>query len=79
MAFVHGKNTTVIVGKFNITGNYNSVSVTFNRQTVTTTVFGDADDTSIAGIGSGSVALGGLWDNTNLTGSDFLLDSAMDG
>ena len=79
MAFVHGKNTTVIVGKFNITGNYNSVSASFNRQTVITTVFGNADDTSIAGIGSGSVALGGLWDNTAVTGSDVLLDAAMDG
>lgn len=79
MAFVHGKNTKVLVGKYNITGNYNSVSVTFTRQTVITTVFGNDDDTSIAGIGSGSVALGGLWDNTDVTGSDFLLDAAMDG
>ena len=79
MAFVHGKKVKVLVGEFDITGHYNSCTVTFTRQTVITTVFGDDDDTSIAGIGSGSVALGGLWDNTDVTGSDFLLNAAMDG
>ena len=79
MAFVHGKKVKVLVGEFDITGHYNSCTVTFARQTVNTTVFGDDDDTSIAGIGSGSLSLGGLWDNTDLTGSDFLLDAARDG
>ncbi len=79
MAFVSGKQTKVLVGQYNITGHYNSCSVSFNRQTVNTTVFGDDDDTFIAGIGSGSVALGGLWVNTDVTGSDFLLDAAMNG
>ena len=79
MAFVHGKDTRVLIGQYDLTGFFNQASASFNRQTVDTTVFGQDDETSMAGLGSGSVSLGGLWDNTAVSGSDVLLDAAMDG
>ena len=79
MAFVHGKNTKVLIGQYDLTGYFNQASASFERQTVSTTVFGLDDHTFISGLGGGSIALGGLWDNTAVSGSDVLLDAALDG
>jgi hypothetical protein len=79
MAFVHGKNTKVLVGEYDLTGFFDSASAAFTREMAATTVFGLDDHTYLPGIGSGSVTLGGLWDNTAVSGSDVLLDAALDG
>ena len=62
MAFQHGKATAVIGDEIALTGYLNQVQATGSVQTVTTTVFGLDDETFIAGNGSGSLSMSGLFD-----------------
>jgi hypothetical protein len=81
MAFVHGKDTAVFAGIYDLSGFFNQATVSKSRQVVSTDVFGAAGDakTFIAGLGEGTVALGGLLDTTATTGSDPVLNAALDG
>ncbi len=79
MAAVHGKNTAILVGQYDISTYFNQVSIAKDVQAVSVDTFGSDDHAFIAGLGSGSISLGGLWDNTATSGSDAILDAALDG
>lgn len=64
MAFQHGKATAVIGDEIALTGYLNQISVSGSVQTVSTTVFGLDDETYLAGLGSGSLSMNGLFDGT---------------
>ena len=76
MAFQHGKATAVIGDEIALTGYLNQVQATGSVQTVSTTVFGLDDETFIAGLGSGSLSLSGLFDG-GANASDVEFNSAL--
>jgi len=79
MAAVHGKNTKILLGQYDVSTYFNQVSVSKNVQSVSVDTFGGDDHAFIAGLGTGSISLGGLWDNTASSGSDAVLAAALDG
>jgi hypothetical protein len=79
MAFVHGSDTKLFAGIYDISNMFNQVTLSTSRQVVSSDVFGNDDHTFVAGIGEGSVSLGGIWDDTATSGSDALLYTALSG
>ena len=79
MAAIHGKNTAILVGQYDLSAYFNQVSISKDVQTVSVDTFGNSDHAYIAGLGSGSISLGGLFDSTASSGSDEVLSTALDG
>lgn len=75
MAFVHGKDSDLVVDSTNISQYTDSVSVDRSVDTAETSAFGDDDKTFIAGLEDGSFSLSGHWDTTG----DAALDGTFDG
>jgi hypothetical protein len=78
MAFIHGKNTNVLVDEFDLTAYLNQGSVSKKAQAVKTTVFGLDDHTYIGGLEEGSASLGGLFDGA-ASAVDEVLNTALGG
>jgi hypothetical protein len=64
MAFQHGSNAYVTIDGTNVTAYCDSQSLDQMVDLAETTVFGNDDKTSIAGLKSGSISVGGHWDPT---------------
>lgn len=64
MAFVHGSDTLILGQELALTGYLDQFGVTRDSQAVDVTTFGNNDRNFIAGIGSGSMNVGGLFDAT---------------
>ncbi len=79
MAFVHGKGTRILIGEYDLSGYFNQVSISKDVQAVSVDTFGNNDHAFIAGLSGGTIALGGLFDSTASTGSDEVLNAALDG
>lgn len=66
MSFVHGSDTFILGQEFALTGFLDQFGVTRESQAVDVTTFGNNDRNYIAGIGSGSMNVGGLFDRTGI-------------
>lgn len=64
MAFTHGKNAYVSMDATNVTAYCDTQSLDRVIALAATTAFGDNDDTSIAGVRSHTISIGGHWDPT---------------
>ena len=62
MAAVHGSDAVVIGDEIALTGFLNNTTVTSSVQTVNVTAFGNNSEVFLAGVGSGSLALAGMFD-----------------
>jgi hypothetical protein len=62
MAFVHGKNTGVLVGAYDLSAFFNSAQVGKTVDAAEVTTFGKDDKVYLAGQEDGSLSLGGFFD-----------------
>ena len=62
MAFIHGKDTVVLLGKDNVTSYFHEHSAAVEVEMHDSTVYGKSAKTYVAGLIDGTVSLGGLWD-----------------
>jgi hypothetical protein len=62
MAAVHGSKGSVLLDEFDVSSYFTQASVVKQAQTVNVTTFGNDDKLYIAGQGSGSLSLNGVWD-----------------
>ena len=62
MAFIAGKNSDVLFGAFDLTSYFNNLSFSRETNAITTTMFGDDNESYIAGIDSATLDLSGLFD-----------------
>jgi hypothetical protein len=75
MAFVHGSNATLSIDGNAVTAYCDSQSLDQVVDLAETTVFGNDDKTSIAGLKGATISIGGHWDPT----LDGYMDAADDG
>jgi hypothetical protein len=61
MASIHGKNISVLLGGYDISGYLNDISVPREADTVDVSTFGASNKQYIAGLADGSVSGGGFW------------------
>ena len=76
MAFLHGKNITVLANDTNLSSFLNDASVTYNAETAETTAFGDSAKTYIIGLSDGTISLSGMYEGS-ATGFDTAITSAL--
>ena len=62
MAFIAGKNSGVLFGAFDLTSYFNSFSFSKETSAISTTMFGDDNESYISGIDTASLDLSGLFD-----------------
>lgn len=62
MAFVHGKNTAVLLNAFDLSAYLNSADQTITVETAETTCFGSSAKSYIPGLRDGTVSVGGYFD-----------------
>ena len=75
MAYSHGKNAEVQVGKFNLGQYLRDITISFDQDTAETSTFGDSAKEFIVGMKNCTIAMSGLFDNTATTGSDALMNT----
>ena len=64
MAFIHGKNTAVLIDEFDVSAFFNSADVAATTETAETTTFGNSAKTYIAGLRDATLSLGGMFDGS---------------
>ena len=62
MAFIHGKNTGVVVGGGNLSSFFNEASASQDVETAETTAFGSTAKTYIIGLKDGTMSVSGMFD-----------------
>ena len=62
MAFIHGKDTVVLLGKDNVTTYFSEHTASVEVDMHDTTVYGKSAKTYLPGLIDGTVSLSGLWD-----------------
>ena len=62
MAFIAGKNSGVLFGAFDLTSYFNSFSCSRDTNAISTTMFGDDNESYIAGIDTSQIDISGLFD-----------------
>jgi hypothetical protein len=62
MAFIHGKNTGVVVGGGNLSAFFNEASASQDVETAETTAFGSSAKTYIIGLKDGTMSVSGMFD-----------------
>ena len=62
MAFIAGKNSGVLFGAFDLTSYFNNFSFSRDTNAITTTMFGDDNESYIAGIDTSQIDISGLFD-----------------
>jgi hypothetical protein len=70
MAFVHGKNTKVLVNQYDLSGFLNNVDLTWECDTPESTVFGVDDRTYIVGLRGQTMSFSGLYAATSSAAID---------
>lgn len=78
MAFVHGKDTTILVDEFNLSAFFNSADIAATVETAETTTFGNAAKTYIPGLKDSTLSLAGLFDGA-ASAVDEVLAAALGG
>lgn len=76
MAAVHGKGTGVLFDEFDLSQYFSQASMVKATQVVDITTFSNNDKVFIAGQGSGSISLNGIWDGA-VDAADEELDAAI--
>lgn len=77
MAFVHGKNSRVLLDDFALSGYLRGFETTGEVELADSTVFGDEGHRYAPGLDNGSLSLDGLFDSTATAGAqDDVLDTA---
>lgn len=79
MAFIHGSDTVIIGNELALTGYLDQFGLTRDMQAVDVTTFGKNDREYLAGIGSGSMNVGGLFDKTGIDGEYYGNIASADG
>ena len=62
MAFIAGKNSGVLFGAFDLTSYFNNFSFSRDTNAISTTMFGDDNESYIAGIDTSQIDISGLFD-----------------
>lgn len=62
MSSIHGKNTSVLYGGYDISGYLNDISVPRQADTVDVSTFGSTNKQYLAGLADGSASGSGFWD-----------------
>ena len=62
MAFVHGKNTSVLYNGSDLSSYFNDASMSQDVETAETTAFGDSAKTYITGLKDGTISMSGMFD-----------------
>ena len=62
MAYRHGKNTGVLVGKYNLTAYFNEISSSMSIEASETTTFNSSAKTYITSLNDGTISASGLFD-----------------
>jgi hypothetical protein len=62
VAYKHGKNTGVLLGKYNLSSYFNEVSANMSIETSETTTFTNAAKTYITSLNDGTISAAGLFD-----------------
>ena len=62
MAFIAGKNSGVLFGAFDLTSYFNNFSFSRDTNAITTTMFGDDNESYIAGVDTSQIDISGLFD-----------------
>jgi len=68
MAFVHGKNTYISLDGEDLTAFTNSTTMNRSADALDTTTYGKNSKTYAGGLKDGSATIGGIYDNTAVTG-----------
>jgi hypothetical protein len=63
VAYKHGKDTGILLGKYNLTSYFNEVSTSMAIETSETTVFGNAAKSYITSLNDGTISASGLFDS----------------
>ncbi len=77
MAFVHAKNTKILIDGLDMSPFLQEASTSAKVDTPETTHFGLGAKTYIAGLQDGSLALKGMFDSTATTGPDVLMSTVL--
>jgi hypothetical protein len=64
MAFIAGKNSGVLFGAFDLTSYFNNFSFSRDMNAISTTMFGDDNESFIEGISTANLDISGLFDGT---------------
>jgi hypothetical protein len=64
MAFVHGKNTSVLYNGTDLSAYFNEASISQDVETAETTAFGSTAKTYIAGLKDGTMSMSGMFDGS---------------
>ncbi len=62
MAFVHGRNTKILINDVDLSSNFSNLDLSREVDTPETTAYGDIDRTFVTGLIGGSLSIGGMWD-----------------
>ena len=62
MAFIAGKNSGVLFGAFDLTSYFNNFSFSRDTNAISTTMFGDDNESYIAGVDTSQIDISGLFD-----------------
>lgn len=76
MAFIHGKNATVLFGAYNLSTYLNELGLTKSIETGETTTFNAGSKTYVTGLQDGTVSLSGLFDG-NANAIDEVMQAAI--
>jgi hypothetical protein len=79
MAFIHGKNSGVAVGRYLMSTFLRDATMSTDVDMAETSVYGNTNKTFIPGLASTTVALGGLWDSAALKSDEAFAEIILDG
>jgi len=77
MAFVHGKSTKILAGAYDLSGYFNNMDMSRDKDAPESTTYGNNDRTyHPVGLRGGTLSFSGFWD---VTGVDAVLEAALGG
>lgn len=62
MAFIHGKDSAVLLNEHDLSAYFNTADVASSNDTAETTAFGDSAKTYLVGLNDATLSLSGMWD-----------------
>lgn len=73
MAFIHGKNTKVLVNQYDLSAFLNNTDMTWEVDTPETTTYGNDDRVFIGGLRGSTLSFSGFYDATSATTVDAII------
>ena len=68
--FRHGKNVLVFIDQYDFSTYFNDLTASANVDTAETSAFGTSAKTYVLGLMDGTISLSGMYESTDLTGTD---------